>query len=50
MQCCFPFGNTETVRVIWKEQYRDSPLTLEHGYENCMHANEYEFSTETKRS
>lgn len=26
------------------------PLTLEHGYENCMHANEYEFSTETKRS
>ena len=26
------------------------PLTLEHGYENCMDANEYEFSTETKRS
>lgn len=25
------------------------PLTLEHGYENCM-ANEYEFSTETKSS
>ena len=25
------------------------PLTLEYGYENCM-ANEYEFSTETKRS
>lgn len=46
MQCCFPFGNTETVRVPGQPD----PLTLEHGYENCMHANEYEFSTETKRS
>lgn len=51
MQCCFPFGNTETVRSCHLERVpgQPDPLTLEHGYENCM-ANEYEFSTETKRS